>query len=129
VSPTEPVALSLDPGSPAKAAVPALRTLAPLLSHLARLSDLSFDAPAAGRFQDVVAGVTLGLALPSGATGDGGARVAKDLADAEAEIAGLKAKLENGAYLEKAPAAVVEKTRRRLRELEEKRAALGASRS
>ena len=129
VSPTEPVALSLDPGSPAKAAVPALRTLAPLLSHLARLSDLSFDAPAAGRFQDVVAGVTLGLALPSGATGDGGARAAKDLADAEAEIAGLKAKLENGAYLEKAPAAVVEKTRRRLRELEEKRAALGASRS
>ena len=45
------------------------------------------------------------------------------------EIAGLKAKLENASYVEKAPPAVVEKTRLRLRELEQKRAALAVSHS
>ena len=63
-----------------------------------------------------------------GAAPEAGARVEKDLAAADDEIAGLRAKLENAAYLEKAPAPVVEKTRRRLRELEEKRAALAVSR-
>ncbi|MGE5414588.1 MAG: hypothetical protein ACM3NW_10455, partial [Syntrophomonadaceae bacterium] len=111
------------------AVVPELRTLAPLLRHLGRLSELEFSAAPAGRFQDVVAGLSLGLGLPPGASADAGERVAKDLAATDDEIAALRGKLENGAYLEKAPAAVVEKTRRRLRELEEKRAALGAARS
>ena len=127
-SPTEPVALSIDPASPSRAVVPDLRTLAPLLSHLGRLSELEFSAAPPDRFQDVVAGLGLGLALPPGAAADAGERIAKDLAATDDEIAGLRAKLENGAYLEKAPPAVVEKTRRRLRELEEKRAALGAAR-
>ena len=127
-SPTEPVALSIDPASPGKAVVPELRTLAPLLRHLGRLSELEFSAAPAGRFQDVVAGLSLGLALPPGASADAGERVARDLAATDEEIAALRSKLENGAYLEKAPPAVVEKTRRRLRELEEKRAALGAAR-
>ena len=127
-TPTEPVALSIDPASPSRAIVPDLKTLAPLLRHLGRLSELEFSAAAADRFQDVVAGLGLGLALPPGASTDAGERIAKDLAATDDEIASLRAKLENGAYLEKAPAAVVEKTRRRLRELEEKRAALGAAR-
>jgi valyl-tRNA synthetase len=128
-SPTEPVALSIDPASPGKAALPALETLAPLLTHLGRLSELVIAAAPAGRFQDVVAGLGLGLALPEGSAPDAGARVEKDLAATEMEIAGLAAKLQNPSYVEKAPAAVVEKTRLRLRELEEKRAALTVSRS
>ena len=77
----------------------------------------------------MVAGLALGLTLPRGSGArTAGARIEKDLAAADDEIAGLSAKLENAAYLEKAPAAVVEKTRRRLRELEEKRAALAVSR-
>jgi valyl-tRNA synthetase len=127
-SPTEPVALSIDPASPSRAVVPDLRTLAPLLTHLGRLSELAFAPAPPDRFQDVVAGLGLGLALPPGASTDAGERIAKDLAATDDEIAALRAKLENGAYLEKAPAAVVEKTRRRLRELEEKRVALGAAR-
>jgi valyl-tRNA synthetase len=128
-SPTEPVALSIDPASPGKAVLPKLETLAPLLTHLGRLSELTFAAAPAGRFQDVVAGLGLGLGLPEGAAPEAGARVEKDLAATEAEILGLKAKLENASYVEKAPPAVVEKTRLRLRELEEKRAALAVSRS
>ncbi|HWZ87000.1 MAG TPA: valine--tRNA ligase, partial [Thermoanaerobaculia bacterium] len=127
-SPTEPVALSIDPASPGKSVLPALETLAPLLTHLGRLSELTFAAAPAGRFQDVVSGLGLGLAVPEGAAPDAGARVEKDLAATEAEIAGLKAKLENPSYVAKAPAAVVEKTRLRLRELEERRAALAVSR-
>ena len=128
-APTEPVALSIDPASPGKAILPALETLAPLLTHLGRLSELAFAAAPAGRFQDVVSGLGLGLALPEGAAPDAGARIEKDLAATESEIAGLKAKLENPAYVDKAPPAVVEKTRLRLRELEEKRAALAGSRA
>ena len=127
--PSEPVALSIDPSSPGKAVLPELRALAPLLRHLGRLSELEFSAAPAGRFQDVVAGLAVGLSLPPGASPAAGERVARDLAETDDEIAALRAKLENGAYLEKAPAAVVEKTRRRLRELEQKRAALGAAHS
>jgi valyl-tRNA synthetase len=74
-----------------------------------------------------VAGLTLGVALPESAATGGPDRVEKALAAVSDEIAQLSAKLQNAAYLEKAPAAVVEKTRLRLRELEEKRAALGRS--
>ena len=126
--PTAPVALSIDPASPGKAALPGLETLSPLLTHLGRLSELEFAPSPAGRFQDVVAGLGLGLALPEGAAPEAGARVEKDLSATEAEIAGLRAKLENPSYVDKAPPAVVEKTRLRLRELEEKRAALAGSR-
>ena len=126
-SPTAPVALTIDPRSSNRAAVPALQTLAPLLSHLARLGDLRFAPAAAGTFHDVVAGLKLGLALPESPAAGGPARIEKALADVADEIARLSAKLQNAAYLEKAPAAIVEKTRLRLRELEEKRAALGRS--
>ena len=47
------------------------------------------------------------------------------MTDVDDEIAQLTAKLQNAAYLAKAPAPIVEKTRMRLRELEAKRAALG----
>jgi valyl-tRNA synthetase len=126
--PTEPVALSIDPASPGRAVMPQLMTLAPLIEHLGRLSELRFAPAAAGTFQDVVAGLAVGLSLPGGDAPGATARIEKDLAAADSEIAELKAKLENASYREKAPPAVVEKTRRRLHELEEKRAALAGSR-
>ena len=126
-SPTEPVALTIDPASPDVSALANLETLAPLLRHLGRLSELRFAAAPAGAFQDVVEGLKLGLALAQGAAPDSGKRVEKALAEVAEEIAQLSSKLQNASYLEKAPAPVVEKTRQRLRELEEKRAALGHS--
>ncbi|MEP6993199.1 MAG: valine--tRNA ligase [Acidobacteriota bacterium] len=124
-SPTERVALTIDPASPARTLIPDLETLAPLLRHLGRLADLRFAAPPPGAHQDVVAGIQLGMELPRGAAADSDKHVAKALAAVVEEIAQLSTKLGNAAYLAKAPALVVEKTRLRLRELEAKRAALG----
>jgi valyl-tRNA synthetase len=128
-SPTEPVALSIDRESPGKAVIPALEPLAPLLVHLGRLSTLEFAPAASGRFQDVVAGLSLGLGLPQGAAPEADARIAKEIAAVDAEIAEIEAKLGKPSFVEKAPAAVVEKNRQRLRELEQKRAALGGAAS
>jgi len=126
-SPTEPVELWVDPASPDSSVLPALESLAPLLRHLARLSGLAFTAPPPGARRDVVSGLGVGIGLTRGASPEADARSGKALAAVAGEIAELSAKLSNPAYLEKAPAAVVEKTRQRLRELEEKRAALGAA--
>ena len=128
-SPTEPVEVSVHPESPALALLPDLQVLAPHLAHLARLSDLRFSAPAAGAFQDVVAGLALGLSLARPAAGTDAARIAKTLANLDDEIAGLGSKLRNPSFVDKAPRPVVEKTRRRLIELEERRAALSGSKA
>jgi valyl-tRNA synthetase len=128
-SPTAPVDLSIDPNSPGGALVPSLQTLTPLLRHLGRLSDLRFAAPAPAAFQDVVAGLGLGIGLPEGAAAESGLRVDRALKEIAAEIDQLSSKLQNPSFLGKAPAPVVEKARRRLFELEEKRAALAVSRS
>ena len=122
VSPTEPVLLSVDEPD----ADGDLRSLAPLLRHLARLADLSFGPPAEGAARDVVGGLTVGLALPAGTAGADPARVEKVVASLDSEIAGLRAKLQNAAFLGRAPADVVEKTRKRLSEIEERRAALAS---
>jgi len=129
-SPTAPVALWIDPASPGREAIPQLQSLAPLLTHLARLSELRFATPGPETMRDVIAGIQVGMRLPQAeaegsATAAGGAAKARIALDDE--IAQLSAKVQNAAYLEKAPAAVVEKTRLRLRELEAKRAALGPS--
>jgi valyl-tRNA synthetase len=122
--PTAPLPLSIDPASPRRGLVPVLESLAPLLTHLARLSSLGVGAAPEGAFRDVVEGIAIAVELPerSAAAGE---RAGKALAAVADEIDALSAKLSNPAYLEKAPAAVVEKTRQRLRELEERRAALG----
>jgi valyl-tRNA synthetase len=128
-SPTEPVELSIHPKSPGAALLKDLEVLAPHLTHLARLSALRFAAPAAGAFQDVVAGLSLGLSLARPAGETDAARIVKTLADLDEEIASLGSKLRNPSFVEKAPAPIVEKTRRRLVELEERRAALSASKA
>ena len=126
VSPTEPVELSIEAAADDPDADRSIRSLEPLLRHLARLADLRFGPPASGAARDVVLAMTVGLALPAGAAVADPALAAKALATVEAEIAGLRAKLANLAYLDRAPAEVVEKSRRRLSELEERRAALGS---
>jgi valyl-tRNA synthetase len=102
-----------------------LRLLEPLLTHLARLSDLRFGPAAPGAQRDVVAGVSIGLSLPARAAEADRERTARTLAQLDEEIANLLAKLRNPAFVDRAPAEVVDKTRRRLLELEERRTALG----
>ncbi|HEY6050508.1 MAG TPA: class I tRNA ligase family protein, partial [Thermoanaerobaculia bacterium] len=129
VSPTEPVEVWIAPDSPERDLPGTLQPLAGLLAHLGRTSGLHFETPPADAFRDVVAGVAVGLKLPQQAGGTDGARVEKALGDLDDEISQLAAKLRNPSYVEKAPAPVVEKTRRRLVELEERRAALAGGRS
>jgi valyl-tRNA synthetase len=106
-----------------------LGELGSLLAHMARTSGLHFEDPPADAFRDVVAGIAIGMKLPQQAGATDGARVEKALGDLDEEITSLAAKLRNPSYVEKAPGPVVEKTRRRLLELEERRAALAGGRS
>ena len=126
VAPTEPVALSVE-ASPAETGE--IRSLEPLLRHLARLSEIRFGPAGDGARRDVVSGVAVGLALPAGTAPTDREGVARRLSQVDQEIGELSAKLQNPAFLERAPAEIVEKTRRRLRELEERRAALGTAAS
>jgi valyl-tRNA synthetase len=126
VSPTEPVVLSVE-ASPEESEE--IRTLEPLLRHLARLSEFRFGPPDDGAQRDVVHGVAVGLALPAATTPADREGVARRLSQVEGEIGELSAKLQNPAFLERAPGEIVEKTRRRLRELEERRAAIGTAAS
>jgi valyl-tRNA synthetase len=125
--PAEPVSLTIDPASPDRAMASAVRELSPLFLHMARLDRLTFGPAPSGSFQDVVSGLSLGMSLAAGPSPDAGARVEKSAAAADAEIAALRAKLQNSEFLEKAPPPVVQKARTRLFELEEKRAALARS--
>jgi valyl-tRNA synthetase len=124
VSPTEPVVLLVDPGSARE--VEEIRVLEPLLRHLARLADLRFEAAAEGAERDVVSGIAVALALPAMGAGANREQIARTLSQLDGEIGDLSAKLQNPAFLEKAPPPVVEKVRRRLLELEQRRAALGS---
>ncbi|MEO8431089.1 MAG: valine--tRNA ligase [Acidobacteriota bacterium] len=126
VSPTEPVALWIAPDSPDEPLATSLRDVEPLLRQLGRAASISFEAPPDSAAKDVVAGVSIGMQVEKPAAVKSADRVEKDLAAIDDEITGLSAKLRNPSYVEKAPAAVVEKTRRRLVELEERRAALSA---
>ncbi len=125
-SPTEPVQLAVDPDSPERSLVNEITPLAPLLRHLARLSDLTFGAPALEMARDVTAGLSIGLSVPRSAAGADGERVGRTLAALDGEIAELSTKLQNPSFLDKAPPAVVEKARKRLVELEERRSGLSA---
>jgi valyl-tRNA synthetase len=123
VSPTEPVVLSVETESGRE--VEEIRVLEPLLRHLARLADLRFGPAAEGAERDVVSGVAVALSLPAAGAGANREQIARTLAQLDGEIGDLSSKLQNPAFLEKAPPPVVEKVRRRLVELEQRRAALG----
>jgi valyl-tRNA synthetase len=124
--PTEPVRLAIDPDSPQRELVEQLRPLASLVRHLARLSDLAFEAPDPRMPRDVVAGLSVGLSVAERAGAGDTQRVAKQVTALDEEIAELSAKLHNPSFLDKAPGPVVDKARRRLVELEERRSALSA---
>ena len=126
-SPTEPVELWVDPASPEAEALEGLRPLAPLLTHLARLAALRFEAPGEGPSRDVVAGLSVALALPRPSSAADRTRIQKTLAELDSEIETIAAKLRNPSFLDRAPAPVVEKTRRRLVELEQRRSALAGA--
>ncbi len=135
-SPTEPVRLSIDPDSPDPILAREIEALAPLLRHLARLSDIALAgveatgsagtlAPATSR--DVLEGISIGLSVAHGGAGADSGKLARTLAALDEEIAALAAKLQNTSFLDKAPPPVVDKTRRRLIELEERRLALSTA--
>jgi valyl-tRNA synthetase len=126
-SPTEPVRLSIDRDSPDGSLAGEIATLAPLLLHMGRLSDLSFGPPSSDMGRDVVEGLSIGLAVAESASGADGEKIARTLAALDEEIADLSAKLQNIAFLDKAPPPVVDKARRRLVELEERRSALATA--
>ncbi|HYB53451.1 MAG TPA: valine--tRNA ligase [Thermoanaerobaculia bacterium] len=126
VSPTEPVELSIDPASGQPEVLEDLETLSSLLSHLGRLSGLAFETASDGTTRDVVAGIGIGLALPRPSAAGDPSRLQKTLSDLDEEIRSLSAKLRNPSFVDRAPAPVVEKTRRRLLELEQRRSALAS---
>src|SRR5262249_17322413 len=113
-SPTEPVRLAIDPASPDPELVRDLEPLAPLLKHLARLSEVSFQAPSREMSRAVVASLAVGLSVAERVAEADRGRLARQVATLDEEIAELSAKLHNPSFLDKAPAPVVEKTRRRL---------------
>ncbi len=130
-APNAPVSLWIAPDSPDRELAASLEPVSGLLRHLARLEDLRFEAPPAdpaAATRDVVAGVAVGLRVAVAASTEAGEKMDRELAALDEEIPGLRAKLNNPAYVEKAPPAVVEKTRRRLLELEKRRSDLSAGR-
>jgi valyl-tRNA synthetase len=129
LAPTEPVELSIDPDSRDRQLAAEIRALDSLLRHLARLSRLESSAPPTGAARDVCEGLSIGLAVAAEKAGEGRDKLTKTLADLNREIETLGVKLRNPSFVDKAPAPVVEKTRRRLVELEERRAALSTGRA
>src|SRR5262249_53980809 len=121
---TESVELWIDSASLDAALASDIAPLTGLVVHLARLSRLSFEPPPANVFRDVVSGIAVGLGLPEKAAKADDGKRERTLTVLNGEIEELATKLRNPSFLDKAPPAVVDKTRRRLLELEERRARL-----
>jgi valyl-tRNA synthetase len=122
--PSEPVELSVSPGSRIDEA---LRELASVAGALGRLGSLRFAEAAQDEVRDVVAGVSIGLKLSGTLPEADRTRVDRELRTLEREIEQLSERLANPEYLDRAPSEVVEKTRLRLFEMEQRRAALSGS--
>jgi valyl-tRNA synthetase len=72
-------------------------------------------------------GLSIGLSVAQSGAGEDSGKLARTLAALDREIAELSAKLQNTSFLDRAPQPVVDKTRRRLVELEERRSALSTA--
>src|SRR5688572_715530 len=104
-----------------------LRAQAPLIAWLGRLEEVRFSVPASANARDVVAGVRVALAAaapPLGARER--RRLAGELERLQAEIARAAGRLADPQFQAKAPPPVVEQSRRRLIEMEERRARLSS---
>ncbi len=122
---------ALDAGLEAEGPLAALlERHAPLLVHLARLKSLRVAPKVAipGAFHDAIGAVGLVVALPVKEMGAGERlKLEKELSAIERDAGSLRRKLADEAFLAKAPPAVVEKNRKQLAELEERRARLSAN--
>jgi valyl-tRNA synthetase len=124
---TEALTVGLEAEGPLAAS---LERHAPLLVYVARLKALTVapkvDLP--GAFHDAIGSVGLVVALPvKEMTADERQKIGKDLAGLEREVAALTRKLGDEAFLAKAPPAVIEKNRKQLAELEERRSRLAGN--
>ncbi|MGH9380528.1 MAG: valine--tRNA ligase [Thermoanaerobaculia bacterium] len=100
---------------------------ASLLAFLARVEVTDGTAPAEG-VTEHAGGVELVLTLPGrDLAAEKRQRVARELQQLEAQIGRVRSLLDDERFVERAPAAVVEENRRRLEDLERRRAALGSS--
>ncbi|EOM76445.1 valine--tRNA ligase [Rhodococcus rhodnii] len=93
-----------------------LAALAPVVASLARLTDPEEGFAPSASIEVRLTGATVGVELDTSGTVDVGAEIArlkKDLATAEKELAGTTAKLGNAEFLGKAPEKVVDKIRAR----------------
>ncbi len=90
-----------------------------VLSRLARLGEVTFDADAPPKSVQIVVGATT-YVLPLGGIIDVVAeqgRLAKEIAKAEGEAVKIAARLDNAGFVAKAPEEVIEESRERLVEL------------
>src|SRR5580698_10205085 len=101
-----------------------LKTFAPYVQALARLSEVrviadetALDAEASGAPVAIVGGSKLVLKVEIDVAAER-ERLTKEVDRLTQEIAKCQAKLENGSFVERAPAAVVEQERKRLAEYE-----------
>ena len=101
-----------------------------LLVYLARLGSLDVaekvDLP--GAFHDAIGPVGLVVALPAKDLGpEERAKLEKELAQIDKEVEAIRNRLRDDGFLSRAPAAVVEKNRKQLEGLEERRSRLSAN--
>ena len=101
-----------------------------LLVYLARLGSLDVaekvDLP--GAFHDAIGPVGLVVALPAKDLGpEERAKLEKELAQIDKEVEAIRNRLRDEGFLSRAPAAVVEKNRKQLEGLEERRSRLSAN--
>ena len=118
---TEALAIGLElPDSPLSKE---LQRQVPLLRHLARLKgvEISSKVDVAGAFRDAVAGIGLVVDLPKKETSaEDRGKIARDVERLRAEAAKIESRLADEAFLARAPAAVVEKTKQQLEEISDR---------
>jgi valyl-tRNA synthetase len=134
LAPAAPLTASLEvaPGPLAES----LKEHASLLRHLARLESLEISektdtegilerVKTEGLFRDAIRSVGLVVALPvRKLTDEDRTKLLREIAQVEGELEKVRGRLADASFAERAPSAVVEKTRKQLAQLEERGARL-----
>ena len=96
-----------------------------LLAALARAGEIRWQGASEETARAVVGGVAIGVVIPERAEAEGDAEIVRQELEAiEQQLAHNRELLANEQFVAKAPEAVVSKARKRLAELEERRAKL-----